>query len=77
MHLNARTNEYQKIYPAFDDTPKAVVGAVAYSLALRLCNNNHEQAAALLRDEWAALHAAGIVPQKPRAEHSHGRPDAG
>lgn len=67
MHPNAKTNEYQTSYPAFDKTPKAVVGAVAYSLALRLCEDNHERAAELLRDEWAALHTTGIVPQKPCA----------
>lgn len=67
MHLNAKTNEYQESYPSFDETPKAVVGAVAYSLAMRLCEGDHERAAALLRDEWAVLHTNGIVPQKPRA----------
>ena len=67
MHLNAKTNEYQQRYPEFDATPKAVVGAVAYSLAMRLCENNHERAAELLRSEWFVLHENSIVPNKPRA----------
>lgn len=67
MHLNAKTNEYQKAYPSFDSTPKAVVAAVAFALAMRLCNDNQEQAEALLREEWSVLHANGIIPQKPRA----------
>lgn len=66
MNLNAKQNLYQQAFPAFDDTPKAVIAAIAYSLAMRLCGDDESAALAMLGDEWRALHAAGIVPQKPR-----------
>ena len=66
MHLNAKANEYQESYPEFDSTPKAVIAAIAYSLALRLSEDNHGAAQELLRDEWRHLHQSGLVPNKPR-----------
>ena len=68
MHRNATTNEYQKVYPLFDKTPKAVIAATAFSLAMRLCEGNAEAAFKLLSEEWSSLYVAGIVPQKPRHE---------
>jgi hypothetical protein len=49
----------------YADTPKAVFAAVAYSLAMRLEEDNPERAVALLKSEWRALYVIGIVPQKP------------
>jgi len=65
MHLKAKVNEYQLAYPAFEDTPKAVIAAVAFSLAMRLCDGNYEEVLNLLADEWRVLHRSGIVPNKP------------
>ena len=59
-------NEYAAALPRYSDTPKAVYAALAYSLALRLTGDNHADAVTLLEKEWASLHTAGIVPQKPR-----------
>lgn len=58
-------NEYQSQYPAYENTPKAVIAAVALSLAKRLCEDDECKAATLLSEEWATLHQAGIVPQPP------------
>lgn len=61
-----QTNAYvDALTPGYADTPKAVYAALAYSLALRMSDDDHDKAAALLGEEWAALHANGIVPQKP------------
>jgi hypothetical protein len=59
-------NEYQANYPQFEQTPKAVLAAVAYSLAMRLAEDSPCQAEQLLAEEWRALYLSGIVPQKPR-----------
>ena len=67
MHINAKANEYQQAYPAFNATPKAVIAACAFSLALRLTEDNPEAATDLLTNEWMALYEAGIVPQKPKS----------
>lgn len=61
-----KSNEYAGSYPGFTETPKSVLAAIAFSLAMRISGDNPEDAAKLLRDEWAALHANGIVPQKPK-----------
>lgn len=66
MPLHATPSAYQRAYPAYDATPKAVIAAVAYGLALRLCEDDPKAATALLRAEWAILHQQGIVPQPPR-----------
>jgi hypothetical protein len=65
MHMNAKTNEYQKDFPNFERTPKAVIAAVAYSLAMRLSEDDPARAEKLLRDEWRVLHQNNIVPQVP------------
>ena len=58
-------NSYAGSIPDYSSTPKSVFAALAYSLALRLNNDNHEAALETLRGEWSALHTAGIVPQHP------------
>jgi hypothetical protein len=45
---------------------KNVFMAIAYSLAMRLTEDDHERAAELVQAEWHSLHDAGIVPQRPR-----------
>jgi len=60
------TNGMSLIYPNYADTPKAVVAAVAFSIALRLCEDDHAAAQKMLSEEWEALHDSGIVQQKPR-----------
>ncbi len=67
MNLNAKTNEYQKVFPRFDDTPKAVIAAIAYSFAMHLSCDDAEKAQAMIAAEWGTLHTAGIVPQRPKA----------
>ncbi|AIR07141.1 hypothetical protein JT31_21760 [Cedecea neteri] len=59
-------NDYARTFPDFEVTPKAVVAAIAMSLALRLCEDNFDDAQKLISDEWASLHTAEIVPQKPK-----------
>lgn len=64
-------NEYAASLGAlYNETPKAVLAALAVSLAVRIVEgegteDTFEAAARLVRDEWAALHRAGIVPQSP------------
>jgi hypothetical protein len=65
MHMNAKTNEYQEAFPAYDRTPKAVIAALALSLAMRLSEDDPARAEKLLRDEWRVLHQNNIVPQVP------------
>ncbi len=65
------TNDYAAATAGYKGTPKAVFAALAYSLALRLESDSHDAARRLLSDEWAALHAAGIVPQKPPQKSLH------
>lgn len=63
------SNGYIAELPDFDRTPKAVYAAIALSLAVCQVGRDDEKgfelARALLRGEWQALHASGIVPQKP------------
>lgn len=71
MALGDLSNDYFKqAEAALGDrkTPKTVYAALAYSIALRLCEDDHERAKQMLREEWRALHAAGLVPQKPSKE---------
>jgi hypothetical protein len=66
-------NEYaDALGPFFADTPKAVFAALAYSYAVRLFETTDpSEIRQLLADEWSALHANGIVPQRPpRAAHA-------
>lgn len=58
-------NEYSKIMPlrVLEDTPKTVFAAIAISFALRLNEDNFEQALSEIITEWQALNNTGIVPQ--------------
>ena len=51
----------------FDACPKAVLFEMARQLASLCCDSCDDAEAAFgrMREEWAALHANGIVPQKP------------
>lgn len=51
----------------FDACPKAVLFEIARQLASLCCDScdGFEAAFARMQEEWAALHANGIVPQKP------------
>ena len=59
------SNEYALAIPDYDKMPKAVLAALAMSLALRLSADDFQEARRLLHEEWVALYDAGIVPQKP------------
>lgn len=56
-------NEYMRTLPGYEETPKAVYAALAYSLAMRLTDEDRTKALALLADEWQALNDCQIVPQ--------------
>lgn len=48
------------------DASKTVWMAIAFSLAMRIREDNPDLAAQEVYDEWETLFANGIVPQKPR-----------
>ena len=50
------------------NAPKTVWQALAFSLAMRICEDNSDKAVAEVAEEWRLLHAQGIVPQKPRVQ---------
>ena len=54
--------------PIYDDTPKAVLAAVAVSLAIRLVGEDAHLNRAICEivKEWERLHVSEIVPQAPR-----------
>lgn len=59
-------NEYaQQFAHLYEQTPKAVFAAIAFSLAFISEEENAEAAIAKCLREWHALHINGIVPQKP------------
>lgn len=60
-------NQYADKFPCYEDTPKAVAAALAFSLAMRLCGDSAIDARETVRAEWETLFANGIVPQKPPA----------
>lgn len=62
-------NSYSDRYPSYEKAPKAVIAAVAFSLAMRLRDDNEIDARALLRTEWDSLHKNEIVPQKQPIPH--------
>ena len=50
----------------FDNCPKAVLFAIAQQFGMRIADEFTADAAlATIRAEWDALHANGLVPQKP------------
>lgn len=65
-------NEYARALGAvYEDTPKAVFAAVAFSYAARLTGDTSEAAAVReFLHEWRILHENGIVPQEPRKERT-------
>ena len=66
MALNKTSNEYaEAISPTlYAETPKAVFAAIAASLAT--CGGDQlGEVDRLIVQEWAVLHANGIVPQAP------------
>lgn len=65
-HSSNVLNAYAVAYPDYDRTPKAVLAAVAISLAMRLSEDDPQRAVALCRDEWRVLHIAKIVRQRPQ-----------
>jgi hypothetical protein len=65
VNLKNHINDYQSKYPAFDRTPKAVIAAIAVSLAMRLSGDDFIKASQLVAEEWEILHANGIIPQRP------------
>jgi uncharacterized protein (DUF608 family) len=47
--------------------PKSVLAMIAYSFAQRITQDgDRDQVMAEIAREWDALHASGIVPQKPK-----------
>ena len=59
-------NELAREYPQYGESPKAVVAAIAFSVAMRLCCDDVDLAKYMIQDEWDVLHTNGIVPQKRR-----------
>lgn len=59
------TNAYSRAFPNYARTPKAVIAAIAYSLAMRLNDDYPPLAGREIIEEWKALHVLGIVRQKP------------
>lgn len=63
MHASSIRNEYaDAIGPLLDAAPKAVLAAIAVSLATCGGDRLGEAIVALVK-EWDALHRNGIVPQ--------------
>lgn len=60
-------NEYARMLERdYARTPKAVLAAIAVSFAIHLQDEEDlSKARGQVMAEWAALHAAGIVPQAP------------
>lgn len=61
--MSKKMNEYAREVPHYDDIPKSVLAALAFSLAMRLEVDDVGGAKALLIVEWINLHKVGIVPQ--------------
>lgn len=68
MNINNIGNEYAaQLGKLYEQTPKAVFAAIAYSFADRLDGEapTPNRIAEMLVEEWLALSTAGIIPQKP------------
>jgi hypothetical protein len=63
MVMTKLMNDYAKEVPNYDDIPKSVLAALAFSPAMRLEEDDPERAKQLLITEWAILHQGGLVPQ--------------
>lgn len=66
MRVGKRSNEYAARLFLELDGSKTVYMAIAFSLAMRVVGDDVDKATALVREEWATLHANGILPQAPR-----------
>ena len=67
MALNKLHNDYAAVLgDLFDEMPKAVLAAIAVSLASE-GGNSLDDAPARIAGEWEALYLNGIVPQRPPA----------
>lgn len=60
-------NEYQKQLSRdfYEKCPKAVFAALAVSFVMRAMGGEFEDVQQHLAEEWAVLHANGVIPQKP------------
>ena len=63
-----KSNEYARLVPNYDEIPKAVFAAIAFSMCFISAEESTEGAVARFNEEWDALHVAGIVPQKRRTK---------
>lgn len=64
--ITKQHNEYARLIHNYDRIPKAVLAAIAASFAnMFVCEDDLSQVHKAVNAEWAALYAAGIVPQKP------------
>ena len=61
-----KMNGYAEAFPNYERTPKAVCAALAFSLAMRLEEEDEVRVGELLEEEWRILHQSGIVSQKPQ-----------
>lgn len=61
------TNEYQKVIDPklYKQMPKAILAAIAVSLARRLNGESFDETSNTLYTEWITLNQNGIIPQKP------------
>lgn len=67
MAINKLHNDYAAALGAlFDEMPKAVIAAIAVSLASE-GGNSLDDAPARIATEWDVLYLNGIVPQRPPA----------
>lgn len=59
--MTKKMNPYALEVHGYDDTPKAVFAAVAFSLAMRLSEDDYHEARKLLIREWNILTRNGLV----------------
>ena len=65
MNLKNHTNDYQQLLGSvFDDTPKAVLAAIACS-AYEQLGTHQDDLAARIAYEWKCLFNGGVVQNKP------------
>jgi hypothetical protein len=69
--LGNKGNPYSAAMPdLLKIAQNTVWAAIAYSLALRDCEDDHAAIRTILLDEWRALHDNGIVPQPPPSQRA-------
>ena len=65
-NINNRLNEYAEMFgKLYDTTPKAVFAGVLASLLIRDNGEKQDAVISAFLEEWNALHANGIIHQKP------------